>query len=141
MDKGKVTMMKNSRYQYAKRAPKEARTGADGHVYDSRTEMLRGQDLQLLARAGEISDLQRQVKFPLEYRCSCGSITVMAGSRPAHYTPDFVYTDKRTGLRMVEDVKGYPDEQAKLRIRVFEALYGQKVTIMRKVKGVGWVQE
>lgn len=129
--------MSKTRYQYAKRAAKPDRTGPDGFIYDSRTEMLRGIDLQLLARAGEISDLQRQKEFPLEYSCSCGGITVMAGNKVSKYTPDFVYMEK--GRRVVEDVKGYPDEQSKLRIRIFEALYGQKVTIVKKVKGVGWV--
>lgn len=131
--------MKQSRYAYAKRAPVAARTGPDGFVYDSRTEMLRGLDLILLQRAGEISDLQRQVRFPLEFKCSCGGITVMAGKRVMHYTADFVYTEK--GIRVVEDCKGYADETSKLRIRVFEALHGQKVTIMKKIKGVGWVKE
>ena len=131
--------MQKSWHQYSKRAPVAERTGPDGFVYDSKTEMLRGMDLQLLQRAGEISDLQRQVKFPLEFKCSCGGITVMAGKRPAHYTADFVYTEK--GRRVVEDVKGYADESSKLRIRIFEALHGQKVTIVKKIKGLGWVTE
>jgi hypothetical protein len=145
--------MKQSRYAYAKRAPVPARTGPDDFVYDSRTEMLRGLDLQLLQRGGVIRNLERQVKFPLEYRCSCGGITVMAGNRPAHYTADFVYEEKTmikepeggvTGpvwVRVVEDVKGYADETSKLRVRVFEAVTGQKVTIMKKIRGVGWVKE
>lgn len=131
--------MKNSRHQFSKRAAVPDRTGPDGFVYDSRTEMLRGLDLKLLERAGEIQGLERQVKFPLEYICSCGGIKVMAGKRPAHYTADFVYTEK--GRRVVEDVKGYADEASKLRIRVFESLYAQKVTIVKKIKGLGWVME
>lgn len=129
--------MKNSWHQYSKRAPVPERTGPDGFVYDSKTEMRRGLDLQLLQKAGEISDLQRQVKFPLEYSCSCGAITVMAGKRPAQYTADFVYTEN--GKRVIEDCKGYADETSKLRIRVFEALYGEKVVIMKYMRKVGWV--
>lgn len=137
--------MKNSRHSYAKRAAKPDRTGPDGFVYDSKTEMLRGLDLILLERAGEISDLQRQVKFPLE--CQSGiyedePLKIMVGpkrDKVAVYTPDFVYMEK--GVRVVEDVKGYPDEASKFRIRVFEALYSQKVTIVKKIRGVGWVIE
>lgn len=126
-------------HQYSKRAPVSGRTGPDGFVYDSATEMRRGMDLQLLQRAGEISGLERQVRFPLEFKCGCGAIQVMAGKRVAHYTADFVYTEK--GRRVIEDCKGYADETSKLRIRVFEALYGEKVVIMRKIKGIGWVKE
>jgi len=131
--------MTKSWHQYSKRAPVPQRTGPDGFVYDSATEMRRGMDLQLLQRGGVISDLQRQVKFPLEFKCSCGAIQVMAGKRIAHYTADFVYTEK--GRRVIEDCKGYADETSKLRIRVFEALYGEKVVIMKKIRGTGWVRE
>lgn len=143
--------MKKSRFEYSKRAAVPQRTGPDGFVYDSRTEMLRGLDLQLLQRGGVIRNLERQVRFPLEFKCSCGAITVMAGKRVAHYTADFVYDEKilvrepggarHDWVRVVEDCKGYADETSKLRIRVFEALHGQKVTVMRKVKGVGWVKD
>lgn len=133
--------MKKSRYSYAKTAPKPDRTGPDGFVYDSKTEMLRGIDLKLLERAGDITDLQRQVKFSLSCYCAgCKApVTIMAGKKTAVYTPDFVYFEN--GVRVVEDVKGYSDEASKLRIRVFEALYNQKVTIVKKIRGVGWTFE
>lgn len=127
--------MKLSRYQYAKRAPKEGRTGPDGFVYDSRTEMLRGIDLQLMERGGLIKGLQRQPQFNLQMMDVC----IMAGNRVAVYTPDFLYWEN--DIRIIEDVKGYPDEHSKFRIRVFEALYGEKVRIVKKIKGIGWVTE
>lgn len=144
--------MRPSRHQFAKRAPKEARTGADGFVYDSRTEMLRGQELLLLQRAGEIRKLERQVRFPLEYKNSAGGVTVMAGNRVAHYTADFVYEELISDygdngfpdhwVKVIEDVKGYADESSKLRIRVFEAIHACKVTILRKERGkLGWIKE
>lgn len=130
--------MTQSWHQYSKRAPKEARTGRDGFVYDSKTEMDRYEYLNLLARAGEIRDLQRQVEFALS---TPGGIRVMAGEKVARYTPDFCYKEKIAGewFDVIEDVKGYPDENSKLRIRVFEALYGVRVNIVKKVKGKGWV--
>lgn len=132
--------MTKTRWQYAKRAPKEARTGPDGFVYDSKTEMRRGIDLQLLERAGEIRNLKRQETFPLSNQCG---IKVMAGDKVARYTPDFCYEEKIANewFPVVEDVKGYPDEASKLRIRVYEALYGQKVTIVKKPRGKPWTFE
>ncbi len=126
--------MKNSRYQYQKIAPVHARTGINGRVFHSKTEKDRFEYLRLLAMANEITDLECQVKFTLER----GDIKIMAGNRVAHYTADFVYTEK--GTRVVEDVKGYPDEQSRLRIRVFEALHGQKVNILKRERGNGWIQ-
>ena len=37
----------------------------DGMTFDSKREYARWRDLQLLERAGEITDLRRQVRFPL----------------------------------------------------------------------------
>lgn len=64
-------------------------------------------------------------------------IQIMAGNKVAVYTADFVYMEN--GVRVVEDVKGYDTESSKLRIRVFESLYRQKVTILKREKGRGWV--
>lgn len=127
-----------NRHQYAKRAPKELRTGHDGFVYDSKTEMDRFYHLNILQRAGEIRDLRRQECFALEVP---GVVRVMAGTKPAVYTPDFCYQEKCAGewVDVVEDVKGYADEASKLRIRVFEAFYNQPVRIVKKVRGQGWV--
>jgi len=130
--------MKKSAYQYSKRAPVEQRTGPDNFIYDSKTEMERGIQLQLLERGKVISGLQRQVTFPLILQ-SDPTVKIMAGEKISVYTPDFVYFDE-DGTRVVEDVKGYAFEGAKIRIRVFEAFYNQKVTIVRKTKR-GWVQE
>lgn len=133
-------MTKKSWHQYSNRAPKHARTGPDGFVYDSKTEMDRGIELSLLQRAGEISDLQRQVKFEL----STGGIDptkIMVGKnrdKVAVYTADFVYIEN--GQKIIEDVKGYQDEASKFRIRVFEALYDVEVKIMKKMRGQGFIQ-
>ena len=128
-------MNKQSWHSNFKRAPKEQRTGPDGFVYDSKTEMQRSHYLQMLERVGEISDFKRQ---PV-YQLSSGAITIMAGNRIAIYTPDFIYKDK-DGCEIIEDVKGYRDEASKFRIRVFEAFYGVNVRIIRK-RGNRWVRE
>jgi len=134
-------MTKKSWHQNFNRAPKEQRTGPDGFVYDSKTEMVRGCYLQQLERIGEISELERQRVYKLE--CSrglgCDPITVIAGKKIAIYKPDFVYKDK-SGIIIIEDVKGYRDEASKFRIRVFEAFYDKKVIIIRK-SGARWIAE
>lgn len=143
-------MAKKSWHQYSNPAPKHARTGHDGFAYDSKTEMDRFYYLQILAKAGEISDLQRQVSYELfAYQTTdqAGYSTkhkpIMVGkkrNKVAVYTPDFVYKNA-AGETVVEDVKGFSDEASKFRIRVFESFYGQHVTIVKKVRGAGWVCE
>ncbi len=143
------SMAKNSWHQYSKVAPKPARTGHDGFVYDSKTEMDRYYYLKLLERAGELRDIRRQVKFEL-YAVGTGGIgealngdkktPIMVGKKrdkTAVYTADFVYTDVKTGDEIIEDCKGYRDEGSKFRIRVFESLYACRVQIVMK-DGKNW---
>lgn len=80
---------------------KRVQIGAES--FDSRKEAKRFCDLQMLERGGEIADLERQVKIPLEGRD--GPILTPTG-RKAHYVADFVYHDTRTGQTVIEDVKG-----------------------------------
>ena len=61
-------------------------------VFSSRAEANRGEELALLERAGEISDLRYQVKFVLSEKPKV-SITI-----------DFTYLEN--GKRIFEDVKG-----------------------------------
>lgn len=70
----------------------------DGTVSASKKEARRKVELQMLQRAGEISDLQEQVKYEL--------IPKQDGEKPCVYIADFVYKDK-DGNTIVEDAKGY----------------------------------
>lgn len=89
----------------------------DGHTFDSKREAKRYSELKLLEGAGEIKDLQLQVKFlliPAQYesferyseksgkRLKDGSRCI---EREVAYYADFVYIDK-DGNRVVEDTKG-----------------------------------
>ena len=69
----------------------------DGVPFDSKREAARWRELRLLERAGEISDLRRQVRYEL--------VPKLPGERPVDYIADFVYRDKN-GNEVVEDVKG-----------------------------------
>ena len=70
----------------------------DGRLFDSKAEAARWQELQLLERAGEITELERQVEYEL--------IPKQKGERAVKYIADFRYKDHE-GETVVEDVKGY----------------------------------
>lgn len=75
----------------------------NGIPFDSIRERDRYIELSLLQRAGEISNLDTQVKFELlPSQTYCGKVV----ERAVHYIADFVYLDKR-GNRVVEDAKGH----------------------------------
>lgn len=77
------------------------RTVIDGIPFDSQREARRYQELRLLERAGEISELRLQVSYPL-----IPAIRLRSGKmeRGVTYVADFVYTER--GETVVEDAKG-----------------------------------
>lgn len=93
-----------------------------GETYDSKKEAKRHFDLQLLEKAGKITNLQRQVKFeliPAQYetfeRYGKKGKRLKDGKRCIEksvvYIADFAYTTK-DGKQVVEDVKGYRKDGA-----------------------------
>lgn len=91
------------------------KTEVDGKTFDSHKEAARYLQLEMLEKAGEIKDLQRQVKFVLiPTQREPDTIGKRGGKKPGKlieqelsYIADFVYTDTATGQQVVEDVKGY----------------------------------
>lgn len=92
----------------------------DGVAFDSRKEYLRWCELCLLEKAGQITDLKRQVKYvliPAQYeeyerysektgkRLKNGTRCI---EKECSYVADFVY--KQDGHTVVEDTKGYKTE-------------------------------
>lgn len=73
------------------------RVEVDGMHFDSKREAARWKELRLMERAGEITDLRRQVRYEL--------IPKQEGERAVHYIADFAYKDK-DGKKIVEDAKG-----------------------------------
>lgn len=69
-------------------------TTIDGITFDSATEARRYQELKDLEKYGEIFELERQPRFPIEVN----------GHKITRYTADFRYRDK-DGVVHVEDVK------------------------------------
>lgn len=94
---------------------------ADGtqHTFDSVKEFDRYQELVLMERAGQISDLRLQVPFELIPK---QKLTSGKTERACSYVADFVY--EKNGEKVVEDVKGYRDPAS--------AAYA-KFTIKRKL--------
>jgi hypothetical protein len=79
-----------------------------GVEFDSRKEAQRYQVLLLLQKAGQISELQTQIKYILipAQRDENGKLI----EREVSYIADFVY--KENGREVVEDVKGYKEGAA-----------------------------
>jgi len=129
------------------RASKADRTDpSTGIVFDSKGELGRLHELQMLVRAGEIAELRRQVSFPLTiYRFDpIKGIVDLAphpilirspgypNGRACKITLDFSYRERQADgkwIDVLEDWKGLSTEAARLRIAVFEAIYGVRVRI------------
>jgi hypothetical protein len=77
----------------------------NGIQFDSKKEAKRYQELKLMEDAGEITKLERQVKFDLlpNQKDPDGKVI----ERKVQYVADFVYM--KNGKVCVEDVKGYRD--------------------------------
>lgn len=117
-------------------------TTPDGVTHDSKGESRRWAVLQQAQMAGLIKNLQRQVRFDLEVN----------GVKVCTYVADFTYTlagqlanEKRHAwlhdgnegplrLDVVEDFKGTVTDVAKLKMRLFEAVMGYSVCIVKTPK-------
>lgn len=89
-----MIMRRNQKNKY-----RNKRTVIDGITFDSMKEASRWCELQLLQKAGEISELQRQVKFELQPAFYHAGHKI----RPIIYVCDFVY--KENDKQVIEDVK------------------------------------
>lgn len=107
----------------------------DGMTFDSIKEYRRWCELSLMERAGEIGELERQVKYviiPAQY--APDTVTARGKikrgkllERECAYVADFRY--QMDGETVVEDVKGYKDGQA-------YALFVIKRKLMLSVHGI-----
>lgn len=94
------------------------KTIIDGIEFDSKKEANRYWELNLLERAGEITDLELQPKFLLLKSFKKNNKTY----RKIEYIADFQY--RRNGKTIVEDVKGKETEVFKIKHKLFEYIYG-----------------
>jgi hypothetical protein len=94
------------------------KTVIDGITFASKKEAKRYQDLKLLLKAGEISELTLQPKFDL----------TVNGHKIGSYIADFQYREKTNGRYIVEDVKGMVTPVYRLKAKLVKALHGVTVT-------------
>lgn len=93
------------------------KTVVNGVTYDSKKEAKRGCDLAVLEARGEISQLRRQVSFPLE----------LNGVNLGSYRADFCYLRPGAPGTVVEDVKGFRTAIYRLKKKLMLALYGIEI--------------
>ena len=99
----------------AVRIPRRSKYGAkavviDGIRFASKREARRYAELKLLAKAGEISNLQLQPEYVFETR----GVVVFS------YFGDFEYYDNTLKRRVVEDVKGVRTPVYRLKKKIIE---------------------
>lgn len=105
---------------------------SDGVVHDSRKEANRWVELNLLERAGEITNLKRQVEFlliPPQYE------EIKKGKkkkrklveRAVVYRADFVYQDENGEIH-VEDVKGFRTKDYIIKRKLMRYVYQISIT-------------
>lgn len=90
--------------------------------FDSAKEWRRNQELETLQRAGEISELNRQVPFVLMPSYTISDETTKQGFRTVReirYIADFTYRLK-DGTRIIEDVKGMQTDVFKIKRKLLE---------------------
>lgn len=105
----------------------------DGRSFSSKAERNRYQELLHLQSAGEIAELELQpiYHFVINDRPLLIPWGKSGAKRRARYTADFRYRDLRSGLTVVEEVKGMMTPDAALRIALMEAVHHISVKIVR----------
>lgn len=103
----------------------------DGITFDSKKEAARYQELKLLERAGQISNLRRQTRFlliPSQYETVTinGKKKERCVERACVYIADFQYLDK-DGKLVVEDCKGFRTEAYTIKRKLMLLNYGIKI--------------
>lgn len=108
------------------------KTEVDGIKFDSKWEAERYNQLSAMQRAGQIKDLQRQVKFVL-----LDGYTNNKGEkiRPICYMADFQYIDNE-GRKIVEDTKSpaTKTDVFKIKKKLFEAKFKDYIFIEKYKK-------
>ncbi len=128
-----MTSLSPDQYRAAIAKPKRGNkygarlTVVDGITFHSHREALRWRDLSLMQAAGEISDLARQVRYPL---LGANGPLWSSFGRELVYVADFTYFDRATGRQVVEDIKGHQTDLSKLKLAIMAA-QGLPVRVVR----------
>lgn len=98
------------------------KTIVNGISFDSKKEAKRFNELKILERAKEITELRTQVKFELQPSFKKSGKTY----RKIEYIADFTYFDNKLNKYRVEDVKGSKNTRTEvylLKKKLFEYKY------------------
>ena len=106
----------------------------DGIRFDSKSEAKRYLDLSLLVKAGEITDLRRQVSYLLiPAQKEPDTVGPKGGRKPGKviekecsYVADFVYKD-REGNEIVEDTKGFRTKEYIIKRKLMLWIHGIRI--------------
>lgn len=85
-----------------------------GHKHDSMKEAYRCEELRMMVRAGQITDLLVHPRFHLEVN----------GQIVCDYVGDFAYHERSGGPYIVEDVKGHKTDVYNLKKKLMRACLG-----------------
>lgn len=98
-------------------------TECDGITFDSKAEAKRYLQLKTMQRAGEISQLQWQVRIPLLPAQEVGN----RKEKPVDYICDFVFV--RDGVKVYEDVKSAPTKTPEFILKRKMALFFHGIVV------------
>ena len=111
----KETKPKKSKY-------KNIRVQYNGKWFDSKKELRRYQQLELLQRAGKIKNLCCQVTYDLLPTTRIDGQT----QRKTTYTADFVYWDIEKDCEVIEDAKGMRTNVYKIKRKLMWEILGKE---------------
>ena len=94
----------------------------NGLTFDSKKEANRYRELDLLERAGKISNLDTQVKFEL---IPSQRIDGKVVERAVNYVADFVYMEN--GNKVVEDTKGFKTPEYIIKRKLMLYVHGIRI--------------
>lgn len=97
----------------------------NGITFDSKKEARRWCELNLLLRAGKISEFHRQVKYVLIPAQRDGNGKLI--ERECSYVADFVYFDKESNKIVVEDTKGVRTKEYIIKRKLLLYVHGIRI--------------
>lgn len=109
------------------------KTEYNGMTFDSKRELKRYKELELMEKCGEIKNLRRQVKYVLIPAQREPDIIGVKGGvkkgrvieRECAYTADFVYEED--GETVVEDSKGFKTKDYSIKRKLMLYVHGIKI--------------
>lgn len=100
-------------------------TTVDGHFFPSTAEANRYGELCLMQKAGVISELELQPRYPFPFG--------------VEYRADFRYMDKAKGKYIAEDVKGISTPVFKLKLKAFHYYFSRATLLINGVGSKEWI--